>query len=161
MALTNRDAINTVSSNAQCGKAADEAQSLSYRFQMGKRSITYSGDTGPSDAFAALAAGADLLVSEIIDLEAIVGAIRERRKDMAPQVFDQMRRHLSSHHITATDLGKLVAKARPGRLVLTHFAIPPGPLSQSEAGFRGDIAQSWKGSVDLARDLSSYDVGCP
>ncbi len=139
---------------------SDGAVSLSYRFQLGARSITYTGDTGPSPAVARLADGTDILVSEVIDLGPIVAAIKERRPDMPPVVFDQMQRHLSTHHITAVDLGKLAAEARPGRLVLTHFAIPPGPLERSEPALRAGIGESWQGSLDLARDLSSFDVGC-
>lgn len=47
-------------------------KSLSYRFDLGHRSITYTGDTGPSDAVTRLAQGSDMLVSEVIALEPIV-----------------------------------------------------------------------------------------
>ena len=50
---------------------APGALSLSYRFDFGDRSITYSGDTAPSQALARLASGSDLLVTEIIDFAAL------------------------------------------------------------------------------------------
>ena len=140
---------------------ADTPVSLSYRFQLGARSITYTGDTGPSPAVTALAAGTDLLVSEVIDLDPILASIKLRRPDMPQATFDDMRQHLSTHHITARDLGLLAAEAKPARLVLTHFAIPPGPLERSEPALRSGIGAAWSGPVDLARDLSSFDVGCP
>src|SRR6185295_18150133 len=43
--------------------------SLSFRFDLPDRSIVYTGDTGPSDAVTALAKGADILVSELIDTQ--------------------------------------------------------------------------------------------
>lgn len=138
----------------------DAPVSLSYRFDLGGRSITYTGDTGPSAAVAELAAKTDMLVSEVIDLEQIVAAIRVRRPDMPPAVFAQMREHLSTHHLTAPDLGKMARDAQVGHLVLTHFAIPPGPLRLSEPALRAGIGESYGGAVDLARDLSSFDVGC-
>lgn len=134
--------------------------SLSYRFELGGRSVTYTGDTGPSADVTRLAAKTDMLVSEIIDLERIVSAIRTHRPDMPPSTFAQMREHLSTHHLTAPDLGRLARDAQVGRLVLTHFAIPPGPLQQSEAILRNGIGESYAGPVDLARDLSSFDIGC-
>jgi ribonuclease BN (tRNA processing enzyme) len=134
--------------------------SLSYRFQLGGRSITYTGDTGPSAAVGNLAAKTDMLVSEVIDLEPIVAAIRTRRPDMPTATFNQMREHLSTHHLTARDLGQMARNAQVGHLVLTHFAIPPWPLRQSEPALRQGIAESYSGPVDLARDLSSFDIGC-
>lgn len=139
---------------------ADSPISLSYRFQLGSRSITFTGDTGPSKAVSTLAAGTDLLVSEVIDLDPMLAAIRIRRPDMQPDAFEAMRRHLTTHHITAHDLGVLAAEAKPGRLVLTHLAVPPGPIENSEAALRTGIGVSWTGPVELARDLSKFDVGC-
>ncbi|MBB4613132.1 MBL fold metallo-hydrolase [Novosphingobium taihuense] len=139
---------------------ADRAISLSYRFQLGSRSITYSGDTGPSAAFEKLATGTDLLVSEVIDLDPILASIRKTRPDMPEAVFQSMSKHLSTHHITPVDLGSLAAKANVSRLVLTHFAIPPAPLTNSEARLREGISRSYSGPVDLAIDLQSFDVAC-
>jgi hypothetical protein len=36
----------------------------------------------------------------------------------------------------------------------------PGALSESEPTLRADIGKSFAGPVDLARDLSSFDLGC-
>lgn len=138
----------------------DAPQSLSYRFTLAGRSITYTGDTGPSAAVANLAAGSDMLVSEVIDLDGLLAAIRVRRGDMPAQVMADMAKHLSTHHLPPADVGAIAAKAGVGHLVLTHFAVPPGPLVQAEAALRSGVAQHYAGPVDLARDLSSYDVGC-
>lgn len=139
------------------GKEA--AQSLSYRFDLGGRSITYTGDTGPSEAVTKLATGTDLLVSEVIDLDRLLAEIRAKRPDMPPAVAEGMRQHLSTHHLLPGDVGKLAAGAGAKHLVMTHFAVP-GLLSESEPTLRAAVAQSYAGAVDLARDLSSFDVGC-
>ncbi|WP_346775526.1 MBL fold metallo-hydrolase [Sphingomonas sp. G-3-2-10] len=141
------------------GDAKNEGVSLSYRFELGGRSITYTGDTGPSAAVETLAMGSDMLVSEVIDLERLLADIRKRRTDAPEGMFAQMSQHLSTHHLTAADLGKLAAKANVARLVLTHFAVP-GPLSEAEPGLRAGVRLGYFGPVDLARDLSSFDIGC-
>jgi ribonuclease BN (tRNA processing enzyme) len=141
-------------------RLAKEPQSLSYRFDLGPRSVTYTGDTGPSDAVTRLAQGSDMLVSEVIALEPIIAAIRASRPDMSDELFGQMRRHLSTHHITATDIGTMAAKAGVKRVVLTHFAAPPGPIARFAKPFRADIARNYRGPVALAQDLSSFEVAC-
>ncbi len=141
-------------------KQADEPLSLSYRFDLGPRSITYTGDTGPSEAVTRLAEGSDMLVSEVIALEPIVAAIRASRPDMSDELFSQMRRHLSTHHITAADIGAMAAKAGVKRVVLTHFATPPGAIERFAKSFRADIARKYRGPVALAQDLSPFEVSC-
>lgn len=134
-------------------------QSLSYRFDLGSRSITYSGDTGPSANLIALARGSDLLVSEVIALEPLFADITAHRPDMSAEIRAQMRQHLSTHHIDASDVGRSAAQAGVGRLVLTHFAVPSS-LAESEPYLRGGVAKAYAGPVDLARDLAAFEVPC-
>ncbi len=134
--------------------------SLSYRFELADRSITYSGDSGPSEALTILARGTDMLVSEVIALDPLLAEILSHRPDMPPPVQDAMRQHLSTHHIDAADVGAMAAQAEVGHLVLTHFAVPPEPLRENEAYLRDGVRQHYPGPLDLARDLSSFDVGC-
>ncbi|MGF7150065.1 ribonuclease BN (tRNA processing enzyme) [Sphingomonas zeicaulis] len=141
------------------GKPDPANISLSYRFTLGNRSITYSGDTGPSEAVTRLAEGSNMLVSEVIDLDRLLAEIRQRRIDASPEMLASMREHLSTHHLLPADIGKLAAQAKVGRVVLTHFAVP-GLLSESEPTLRAGIGGRYAGPVDLARDLSSFDVGC-
>lgn len=136
-----------------------EPQSLSFRFALGSRSITYTGDTGPSAAVARLARGTNLFVSEVIDLDRILAEIRQRRADASPQMLAQMQQHLSTHHLRPEDVGVIARDAGVRHVVLTHFAVP-GPLSRSEPDLRSKILANYPGPVDLARDLSSFDVGC-
>jgi ribonuclease BN (tRNA processing enzyme) len=133
--------------------------SLSYRFTLAGRSITYTGDTGPSEKVTRLASGTDMLVSEVIDLERLLAEIRQLRRDAPAEMFSQMSKHLRTHHLTASDIGKMAASAKVGRVVLTHFAVP-GPLARSERDLRTGIGAAYDGPVDLARDLSSFDLGC-
>lgn len=134
--------------------------SLSFRFDMDSRSITYSGDTGPSTELTELAQGTDLLVTEVIALEPLVAHIVALRPDMPPSVQAAMRQHLATHHVDAAEVGRMAAQAEAGRLVLTHFAVPPTPLSESEAYLTSGVRGHYAGALDFARDLSSFDVGC-
>lgn len=142
------------------GKAGAGASiSLSYRFQLGQRSIVYTGDTGPSADVEKLAEGSDMLVSEVIDLERLLAQIKVMRRDATPEMLSSMSEHLSTHHLLPADIGAMAARAKVGRVVLTHFAIP-GPLAESEPDLRSGVRQIYSGPLDLARDLSSFDLGC-
>lgn len=142
------------------GAPTPGAISLSYRFELGDRSIAYSGDTGPSPAFTALARDADLLVAEIMDFEPLVAGIVAMRPDMPAEVRAQMERHLFTHHLTADQVGEMAREAGVGAVLLTHYAIPPGPLASSEPAMRGGIRAHYPGPVHFGRDLASFDVGC-
>jgi ribonuclease BN (tRNA processing enzyme) len=59
--------------------ADDRSQTLSYRFDYKDYGIGYTGDTSPSDAVARLEKGVNLLVSEVIDLQAAIAMTRESK----------------------------------------------------------------------------------
>lgn len=134
--------------------------SLSYRFDFAGRSITYSGDTGPSEALTTLADGSDMLVTEIMSLDPLLDAIQRMRPDMTPEIRDNMSRHLATHHMNAEQVGAMAKAAQVRRVVLTHFVVPPTPLRESETYLRDGVRRSYAGTLDLARDLSSFDLGC-
>jgi len=134
--------------------------SFSYRFDMGARSITYSGDTGPSEALTELAQGTDLLVTEVMAFEPVIEEIVSSRPDMPETIQASLRQHMYTHHLDAPEVGMMAQAANVGRVVLTHFAVPPTPLRENEAYLRDGIRAHYAGPLDLARDLSSFDVGC-
>ncbi|MEL1251069.1 MBL fold metallo-hydrolase [Aurantiacibacter gilvus] len=156
------DVIVTARTNTHYDFPLEEigTTSLSYRFDMDGRSITYSGDTGPSSELTELAQGSDLLVTEVIALEPLLAEILALRPDMPPPVQSALRQHLATHHVDAAEVGRMAAAADVDHLVLTHFAVPPTPLRESENYLRDGVRQSYLGPLDLAIDLASFDVGC-
>lgn len=66
-------------------------KSFSFRFDTPDRSIVYTADTGPSDKVTKLATEADLLVSEMIDINATMASMRRRAADLSPEVAANMK----------------------------------------------------------------------
>ncbi len=134
-----------------------EATSLSYRFDLADRSIVYTGDTGPSTAVAALARGADLLVSEMIDVDGVLGAMRPggargAAANAAPTGFEW---HMHAHHMTPSQVGELAKAAEVKRVVITHFA--PNPTGPEQARrYLDEIHAQFPGDVQLGADLGRY-----
>lgn len=130
-------------------------QSLSLRFDLADRSIVYTGDTGPSGNVEALAQGADLLISEMIDLDQAVARLRRARPDTPEVVFAGVIAHLRAHHLTAEQVGRLAANADVGAIVLTHLGVDAMTAAEIER-YRSEIAASYSGPVTFSNDLERF-----
>jgi ribonuclease BN (tRNA processing enzyme) len=132
---------------------AGRFKSLSYRFDLPERSIVYTGDTGPSTAVERLARSADLLVSEMIDLDATVQAVSTTRPNLPPAIVENLVRHLSTHHLLPAQVGELAARAGVKRVVVTHLV---GVENESEARYVTAIHKHFSGPVVIAKDLDRF-----
>jgi ribonuclease BN (tRNA processing enzyme) len=130
-------------------------KSVSYRFDLPDRSIVYTGDTGPSTAVEELAKGADLLVSEMIDLESTVAAVRRNSPNAPPQQIQNVVEHLTKHHLTPSDVGKLARSAGVKSVVVTHLA-GDNPTSLDLMRFLKGINAAYPGPVIVANDLDRF-----
>lgn len=137
-------------------KEDQEYQSLSYRFDTPDRSIVYTGDTGPSAAVVHLAEGADLYVSEVIDLDAVLDDIRKSRPDLPAAQFDEIRTHLSTQHVTPADVGKMAQAAGVKSVVLTHLVAGREIAPAQTQGWVATIGESFHGPVTVAADGQDF-----
>jgi ribonuclease BN (tRNA processing enzyme) len=154
-------AENTHYRLAETDQRQPDGTGLSFRFDFEDRSIVYTGDTGPSDTVVELARGADILVSEMIDVPAVLANMGisggEGRYDaaLAGEQMSSFERHMYLHHMTPTQVGELARDAGVGRVVATHYA--PNPADDEAAQALLDrIAESFDGSAELAQDLARY-----
>lgn len=132
-------------------------RSLSFRFDLPERSIVYTGDTGSSDKVTALAQGADMLVTELIDVEATIANLRHRAAQLSPEEAANMERHLREHHVTTTDIGMMAGAAGVGEVVVTHLA-GGGAVREPGAADRyvREIGSHFSGRVRVANDQDRF-----
>lgn len=154
------DMAVTAAQNSHYDFAADSVEdrnykSLSFRFDVPGRSIVYTGDTGPSVAVEKLATGADLLVSEMIDMAGTMANVARNSPDMPPQAKQRLEQHLATHHLTPDAVGRLAAKAGVKALAITHFAAGT-PDPERTKGYVAQIRTHFKGPVTLANDLDRF-----
>lgn len=129
--------------------------SLSYRFDTPGRSIVYTGDTGPSRNLEALALDADLLVSEIMDVERALEPIRNGAAELSAKDEAYIRDHFTKQHLVPEEVGKLAATAKVKSLVLTHFGgASADPAQIPELSQR--IREHYDGPITFARDLDQF-----
>jgi ribonuclease BN (tRNA processing enzyme) len=114
-----------------CHPVPHTPESVAYSMERGGRRIVYTGDTGPSAALAAWAAGCDLLVCEC-SLPASM-AIPE--------------------HLTPEQCGELASAASTRYLALSHFYPPV-----EQVDVRALVAARYAGPVTLASDGWYFDI---
>lgn len=138
------------------GSAEDRAyKSLSLRFDLPGRSIVYTGDTGPSAAVERLAKGADLLVSEMIDVAGTLEVVRRTAPNLPAAEREALVRHLTTHHLTPADVAALAQRAGVKAVAITHFAAGTDNPDRAAADL-ATIARTYAGRVTIARDLESF-----
>ena len=114
-------------------RMAHPVETWAMRIEHGGRSLVYSADTGPCAQLVALADGADLLLCEAS--------------------YQEGQANPEDLHLTGRQAGEHAARARVGRLVLTH--IPPWyDRGRTEAEARS----SFDGPLELARSGSTYEI---
>jgi len=116
----------------ECVKVPHTAESIAYAVRADGVRLVYTGDTGPSDALAAWAAGCDLLLAEC--------SLPEPLPD--------------DTHLTPRLAGELAHRAAAKRLVLTHFYPPVEAVDIAAL-----VAGAFAGPVSLANDGGRFVIG--
>lgn len=134
---------------------ADIPKSLSFRFDLVDRSIVYTGDTGPSDAVIELAEGADLLISEMMDINAVMTNVRRLNPGAPPQMLAGIEWHLRAHHLLPWQVGEMATNAGVGKVVVTHMS-PNISSDEMAQRYRKEISQEFDGDIVIANDLDRF-----
>lgn len=118
---------------------------FAYRFDCPDRSIVFSGDTRPSENLVELARGADILVHEVIDLDAIDAVVKNESS------ATRLRQHLEAAHTPMAEVGRIATKAGVKTLVLNHFV--PGTPPIPDQVWIDAVKPHFKGRLVIGRDL--------
>lgn len=128
------------------------SRSLSYRFDAAGKIIVFTGDTGPSAALERFAGGADLLVSEAMDLS---GVLEQLRRMNGGVPIEKMENHMRDEHLTASAIAALANAARVKAVLLTHFT---GDRRAGAGAITDEVRRVFPGDVMTAADLGRYPV---
>lgn len=126
--------------------------SFGFRFDSEYGSVTFSGDTAPSENLVRLARNSDLLVHEVMDGEGML----EHGTDEA------LVRGLRSCHTDVNEVGKVASNAGAESLVLSHIVpqslATPSPPKPPAGRWRSTINLAYDGKVIIGEDLDRLDV---
>ena len=123
-----------------------------FRVDSAYGSVVVSGDTAVSENCIRLAQGADLLLHEVMDLDAILATLPEGPKRSGIEV------HLRESHTPFDDVGAVAKAAGVGRLVLHHI-VPNTPGAADTAKMAAAAARDFGGPVSVAEDNDVFLVG--
>ena len=132
------------------------APSYGYRVEFAGRSVGISGDTIATPGLRALAAGTDVLVSDVMDKAFTLDmscALERIGDERNARIF----RDIRTYHIGADELAQLSSDAGVGTLVLTH-QVPSLPDAQAQQLFAPQIASVFDGDVVVANDGSRVTI---
>ena len=137
--------------------AAGVYRSYSYRFDTPGRSVVFTGDTGPSDAVAKLARGADVLVSEVNAVDELLALYKKNGVWAAKSPEEQTAwlRHQNDEHLSPAAVAQLATKAGVKHVILTHFTPSPDPTDDYER-MAVAVRASYAGDVRVAKDLARF-----
>lgn len=120
--------------------------SFAYRFDHQGKSIVISGDTTYSENLVKLAQEADILVHEVMHVQAL-------DKLLASEVqATRLKDHLFASHSNFEQVGRVATEAKAKKLVLSHF-VPGGDTSISDQDWIEGVRPYFAGEIIIARDL--------
>ncbi|MGK5110831.1 MBL fold metallo-hydrolase [Geodermatophilus sp. CPCC 205506] len=124
--------------------------SFGFRFDTEDGSITFSGDTAPSDNLVELARDTDYLVHEVIDEAWVESRFPEPHTPAIEALID----HLLGSHTTIEDVGPVADRVNAGTLVLNHLVPGDNPESRWL-----EAHQTSSRPVVVGRDLMQFGMG--
>jgi ribonuclease BN (tRNA processing enzyme) len=130
------------------------SKSFAYRFDTPDRSIVFTGDSGPSASIERLASGADLLVSEVIDVPASIRFLKAQFKVPEEHLKAEID-HMTHEHLTPEEIGKMASRAGVKMVVLTH-AVMGFDAETDLRAYTDGVRKHYAGPVIMGRDLSEY-----
>ena len=120
---------------------------VGYRFETPDLDVAFSGDRGNrGDDFVALAAGADVLFHEIIDIDTVLPVLK---KQNAPADFIEHQEH---DHAPPSLVAATAKQAGVPKLVLYHL-IPANLGVTSDARWMGLVSATYPGEIVVGQDL--------
>ena len=129
---------------------------VGYRFDYKGRSVTISGDTGPSKMLETVAKGSDLLVHEALQPE-MVTKLADRLKAAGRPQTAQIMHDILDYHASPAQAAASAKAARVKMLVLSHI-VPPYPMRYLNAAFLGDAKSKFDGPLIVGEDGDYYSL---
>ena len=118
---------------------------LGYRVDFGGHSVVLSGDTRYSENLIRFAQGTDVLIHEVIDVEAY--------QKSGTHFTPEQREKVISHHTTPEQAGTVFSKVKPKLAVYSHIVPPEVPTLVEQT------RKTYSGPLEVGADLMQIEIG--
>lgn len=127
-----------------------------YRIEYNGRSVVFSGDTVASPLVAEAARDCDLLIHEAVNVRLMRNAIAVLR-GLGQEVEARRAQGVIGYHAETVGVAKVAAKARVGKLVLSHLI--PGPTNPLlDRLFIEGMQRHYRGPIEIASDGQHFSL---
>jgi len=127
------------------------ATALGYRIEYAGKVIAISGDTIDTPGLRALAAGADVLVSDVMNKAFVTEAECAFGRIFDPRL-ERIFRDIRAYHIDVLELAELAGNADVATLVMTHLVPSVEDPVQLNLLFRQPASALYNGTLVVAED---------
>lgn len=124
---------------------------VGYRVEVAGKTVVLSGDTVFTDALVAQSRGADLLISDVMAMDA-VRQIQAANEAVGNEAAARIMHDIRDYYISAEALGALAEQAGVKRLALTHLAPTIDQRLLVRSFFRRPIAARYSGELVVGPD---------
>jgi len=121
-------------------------ESYALKFELGAKTIVFSGDTAFFPPLAEFAKGADYLIHEVLYGPAVDALVARRPNAQT------LKASILSHHTLAEDVGRIATQASVKTLVLNHF-VPGDDETLTPQMWRDAVAKTFSGRIVVGRDM--------
>jgi ribonuclease BN (tRNA processing enzyme) len=121
-------------------------ESYALKFELGGKTVVFSGDTAYFPPLAEFAKGADMLIHEVMYGPALEALVQKN-----PNAATLMA-HLKASHTLTEDVGRIAAAAQVKTLVLNHF-VPGDDKSVTPEVWTDAVRKTFAGNIVVGRDL--------
>ena len=91
----------------------------------------------------------------MMDIDHTIALVKRINPAIKGKVFDSMKAHFSSHHLTPEHVGQMAKRAAVKHVVVTHMA--PGLIEPSDVEhYTRRVKAEYGGEVDIAFDLDRF-----
>ncbi len=127
------------------------APNVGYRIDYAGKVVVLSGDTVATDTLLAQSTGADLLIADVMAMDA-VAQIEQANAAQGNDAVAHIMHDIRDYHISAEDLGALAQEAGVKRLALTHLSPPVEQRLLVHSFFKKPIAARYTGEIIVSQD---------
>ena len=121
-------------------------ESYALKFELGGKTVVFSGDTAFFPPLAEFAKGADYLIHEVLYGPAVDALVARRPNAQT------LKASILSHHTLAEDVGRIATQASVKTLVLNHF-VPGDDRTLTPQVWSDAVAKTFRGKIVVGSNM--------